>query len=55
MWPSRANQVLQTLNAFSKPQIENALVSLYEADRDLRDRPPDERIVLDGLVFRLAR
>ncbi|MBI4908581.1 MAG: DNA polymerase III subunit delta [Acidobacteria bacterium] len=55
MWPSRAQQVFTTVNAFSRKQIEQALTGLYRADRDLRDRPADERIVIETLVFSLTR
>jgi len=55
MWGSRAQQVLTTVNAFSRKQIEQALRGLYQADRDLRDSPPDDRLVIENLVFSLTR
>ncbi|MBI3681973.1 MAG: DNA polymerase III subunit delta [Acidobacteria bacterium] len=55
MWPSRAQQVFQTLSAFGRPQLEQALTRIYQADKGLRDRNPDDRIVMEDLVLALTR
>lgn len=54
MWPSRAEQVCRTAASFSKEQIMAALESIYEADRSLRDVRPDDRVVMEELIFRLT-
>ena len=54
MWASRAHQVLETMNAFSKPRLELAVAKMYQADRALRDGPPDDRIVLEEVVLALT-
>lgn len=54
MWPSRAQQVVTTMSAFSKPKLEQAILKIYETDKALRDRAPDDRIVLDDLVLTLT-
>ncbi|MDX1982749.1 MAG: DNA polymerase III subunit delta [Bryobacteraceae bacterium] len=55
MWPSRAQQVAQTLGAFSKSSLETALIRIYEADKAFRDRSPDDRLVMESLVLALTR
>lgn len=55
MWPSRAQQVMQTVNTFSRPKLEQAVVELYRADKALRDRSPDDRIVMERLVLALTK
>lgn len=55
MWPSRAQQVAQTLGAFSKSSLETALIRIYEADKAFRDRSPDDRLVMESLVLTLTR
>jgi DNA polymerase-3 subunit delta len=55
MWPSRAQQVMQTVNTFSRQKLEQAVVELYRADKALRDRSPDDRIVMERLVLALTK
>lgn len=54
MWGSRAEQVHQTLSKFTAPQLARAMKLLFEADRNLRDARPDDRIVLERLILELA-
>jgi len=55
MWPSRAMQVLTTVNAFSKQKLQQAVTATYRADKSFRDRSPDERIIMEDLVISLTR
>lgn len=55
MWPSRAQQVVQTMQAFDKARLEEAIALTYQADKAFRDRSPDDRIVMEDLVLRLTR
>lgn len=54
IWPSRAEQVHQTLTRFSKGQMEKAMSLVFGADRDLRSARPDDRIVMEKFVFDLT-
>lgn len=54
MWPSRAEQIAQTAVKFGKPQIERAMKLIYEADKGLRDARPDDRIVMEQFILKLA-
>jgi DNA polymerase-3 subunit delta len=54
IWPSRAEQVHQTLTRFSKDQLEKGMALVFAADRDLRSARPDDRIVLEKFVFDLT-
>ena len=54
MWGSRAEQVYQTVSKFSKPQIQNALQLIFQADRGLRDARPDDRVVMERFVLELT-
>lgn len=54
MWPSRANQVSQTATAFSTERLEDSVRAIYEADKALRDRSPDDRLVMERLVLALT-
>ncbi|MBL8222821.1 MAG: DNA polymerase III subunit delta [Bryobacterales bacterium] len=54
MWPSRAQQVLETMNAFPRARLEMAISKMYQADKALRDRPADERIVIEDVVLALT-
>jgi DNA polymerase III delta subunit len=54
MWGSRADQVYQTATKFTKPQLENALRLIFQADRGLRDARPDDRIVMERFVLELT-
>ena len=46
MWPERARQIEQTVEAFSKGKLEKAVTKLFDADRDLRDARIDMQGVL---------
>lgn len=54
IWPERARQIEQTVQAFSKDRLEGALVRLFLADRDLRDARPDDRIVMEEMILGLT-
>ncbi len=54
IWPDRANQVRQTLQAFPKDKLETALRKVFAADRNLRDARPDDRIVFEELILSLT-
>lgn len=54
MWRSRAEQVQQTVAAFSKTQLEAGLRAIFETDKNLRDARPDDRIIVEDLIFRLT-
>lgn len=54
MWPSRAEQVFQTVSGFSKARLAEALKTIFEADRALRDARPDDRVVMEQLILRLT-
>lgn len=55
IWPARARQALDTARRFSRQQLERAIVLLFEADTDLRRDRPDDRIVMEKLVWELTR
>jgi DNA polymerase-3 subunit delta len=54
MWPQRAREVEQTVDAFSPERLERAIQKLFEADRSLRDARPDDRIVMEEMVLELT-
>ena len=54
MWPERARQIEQTVEAFSKQKLERAVVKLFEADRSLRDARPDDRIVMEEMILAMT-
>lgn len=54
IWPERARQIEQTVQAFSKSSLERAVVRLFEADRALRDARPDDRIVMEEMILALT-
>lgn len=54
MWRQRAEQVQQTMTAFSKEKLEQAICRVFAADRALRDTRPDDRIVLEEFVLALT-
>lgn len=54
MWPSRAQQVMETMGAFSRGRLELAIGKIYEADKALRDRAADDRIVIEDVVLALT-
>ncbi len=54
MWRDRAEQVYQTLAAFPGERLGQAIESVYNADKALRDTRPDDRVVMEELVFSLT-
>ena len=54
MWGARADQVNQTATKFSSDQLERGLTLIFEADRDLRNARPDDRIVMEQFVVKLT-
>jgi DNA polymerase III subunit delta len=54
MWPERARQIEQTVNVFSKEKLQKAMAKLFDADRDLRDARPDDRIVMEEMILTLT-
>jgi len=54
IWPSRARQLQQTLAAFSTQRLKTALQKVHLTDRSLRDTRPDDRTVVEQLVFALT-
>jgi DNA polymerase-3 subunit delta len=54
IWPERARQIEQTVQAFPKAKIERAMARIYEADRSLRDTRPDDRIVMEEMILALT-
>ncbi|HLI84576.1 MAG TPA: DNA polymerase III subunit delta [Bryobacteraceae bacterium] len=55
MWPSRAEQILQTVSQFSQRQLESAVKLLFRADSGLRDARPDDRTIMEQFVVELTR
>lgn len=55
MWPSRAEQVAQTMAGFSAAELRAALKRIARTDAALRDIRPDDRVVLEDLVVNLTR
>ena len=54
MWRDRAEQVQQTVAAFPGGKLGRAIESVYRADKALRDTRPDDRVVMEELVFSLT-
>jgi DNA polymerase-3 subunit delta len=54
MWPERARQIEQTMEAFSKERLQQAVEKVFEADRGLRDARPDDRILMEEMIFALT-
>lgn len=54
MWRSRAEQLAETLQVFATDRLKRALVLTFEADRGLRDSRPDDRLVMEVLVWKLT-
>ncbi len=54
IWPQRAREIEQTVEAFPKAKLERAVVKLFEADRNLRDARPDDRIVMEEMILELT-
>ena len=54
MWPERARQIEQTMEAFSKERLERAVERVFQADRGLRDARPDDRILMEEMILALT-
>ncbi|HSP66608.1 MAG TPA: DNA polymerase III subunit delta [Bryobacteraceae bacterium] len=54
MWPERARQIEQTMDAFSKERLEQAVQRVFETDRGLRDVRPDDRILMEEMILALT-
>ncbi|MBM3813482.1 MAG: DNA polymerase III subunit delta [Acidimicrobiia bacterium] len=54
MWPSRAEQIAQTVTAFRKDDLRSALRRISETDVALRDIRPDDRTVMEEFVLGLT-
>ena len=54
MWPERARQIEQTMEAFSKERLEKAVEMVFATDRGLRDARPDDRVLMEEMVFALT-
>lgn len=54
IWPERARQIGETMQAFPKARLQRAIVKLFEADRSLRDARPDDRIVMEEMILELT-
>lgn len=55
IWRDRAEQVSQTVAAFSKKKLELAIELVYRTDYALRDTRPDDRVVMESLVMSLTK
>jgi DNA polymerase-3 subunit delta len=55
IWRDRAEQLLNTASLFTYDQLAKGLKLIYEADKGLRDARPDDRTVMESLVFNLTR
>ena len=54
IWRDRAEQVAQTVAAFSVPRLKRAIERVSHADIALRDARPDDRVVMEEFVFSLT-
>jgi DNA polymerase-3 subunit delta len=54
IWPERARQIGQTMEAFPKARLERAVAKLFEADRDLRNARPDDRTIMEEMILELT-
>ena len=54
IWPERARQISETMQAFPRERLERAVAKLFEADRSLRDARPDDRIVMEEAILELT-
>jgi DNA polymerase-3 subunit delta len=53
-WFSRAQQLVDTAQQFTRTELENALLALYEADKALRSPRPDDRLIMENLLLKLT-
>jgi DNA polymerase-3 subunit delta len=54
IWPERARQIADTMQAFPKAGLERAVAKVFRADRDLRDARPDDRLVIEEMILALT-
>ncbi|MBI3667378.1 MAG: hypothetical protein HY236_14330, partial [Acidobacteria bacterium] len=54
VWPARVRQTLQTASRFSRPQLEQAVELMFKTDLDLRQDRPEDRVVMEKLVWTLT-
>ena len=54
IWRDRAEQVHQTMTAFPSEKLSSAIEKVFWADKALRDARPDDRVVMEELVFSLT-
>jgi DNA polymerase-3 subunit delta len=54
IWRDRAEQVHQTMTAFPSEKLASAIEKVFWADKALRDARPDDRVVMEELVFSLT-
>ncbi|MCX6593098.1 MAG: DNA polymerase III subunit delta [Acidobacteria bacterium] len=54
MWRSRAEQLADTLTAFTPQRLRRAIQLTFEADRALRDTRPDDRTAMERFVWDLT-
>jgi len=54
IWPARAQQAVETAARFTRQQLEGAVFLLFATDRDLRRDRPDDRIIMERLVWELT-
>lgn len=54
MWRSRAEQIAETLQAFTPEKLRRAVKLTFEADTALRDTRPDDRTVMEAFVWKLT-
>lgn len=54
MWRQRAEQVQQTMAAFSSGKLRKAIGKTYETDKALRDTRPEDRVILEEYILALT-
>ncbi|HET8547843.1 MAG TPA: DNA polymerase III subunit delta [Bryobacteraceae bacterium] len=54
VWRGRAEQIQQTVSAFSVDKLREGLQRIYETDKALRDTRPDDRTVMEQFVLSLT-
>jgi DNA polymerase-3 subunit delta len=54
IWRDRAEQIYQTVSVFSADRLARAIERVAWADRALRDARPDDRVIMEQLVFALT-
>jgi DNA polymerase-3 subunit delta len=54
MWKSRADQVAETVAKLSRNRVAQAIRHLYIADQAFREPRPDDRSVMERLVWKLT-